>query len=99
MTLPKPEGPDLVLLSEIIMRQDALPLEQTIQIDMGTLGYVANERVAIGQEELTDESEHDKMVMMWIDAFTAGMSFAQAQAAQEPAIDAGNRRTRRTRRK
>lgn len=99
-----PTHPDFFKLAAIIKAHDKMDMPETIKVDMESLGVVANLRYERAIELLSrDEdgvpiSEHDRAVMLWMDAFTAGQAYGvlhgDTTEYQSPNVD-GNRRQRR----
>lgn len=106
----RPQHPDFWKMAAVIKQNDRISdlgtehrsgLAATIQVDVESLGYMAKNRAMRAQELLSHRDdgvpipERDRLIMMWIDAFTAGMRFAQIEADGRPIQPDGNRRARR----
>lgn len=103
----RPAHPDFWRMSAVVKMHDKMcdegteedsGLARTIQVDIASLGYMAKQR-AMRAEDLLDQADaHEKLVLMWIDAFTAGQRFEQSKHVDLGDIPSdGNRRQRRKR--
>lgn len=125
-----PTHPDWFKMLEVIQQNDQRTrsghsdpsgrsgLGDTIQVDLGSLGYASNWRAREIQDELSNENlrsdtndvdpnqevtdedwERQRLVMAWIDGFTAGQRFEQVKDMENPRHPDGNRRQRRGKRR
>lgn len=103
----QPTHPDFMRMVAIVhehdrMSDDNRTFAETIKVDMASLGYMAHQRAMRAEQLLTAEDdgapikERDRLVMMWLDAFTAGQQFGAKFGLGHavPPVD-GNRRQRR----
>lgn len=102
-----PTHPDFLRLAAIVKQHDRVDIQDTIKVDMEALGLVANKRferavdLLSTEEDGTPISEHDRAVMLWIDAFAVGQAYGVLHgdtAGYKAPVQDGNRRQRRGKR-
>lgn len=83
------------------MSDDNRTFAETIKVDMESLGYMAHQRAMRAEQLLSHEDdgtpilERERLVMMWLDAFTAGQQFGAKFGLGDALPMEGNRRQRR----
>lgn len=113
-----PNDPELLMIDAICDYHDSIPFAETFQASVPAIGAVANVRASKMLNQVWDEYEigeeketlrncmKESLVLMWLDAFTAGQRFQQRATGQEegslytaPPVERafydGNRRQRR----
>lgn len=83
----RPDHPDFHRLSRIIQDMDITAEKDgfgaviiPVELDGDSIGYMARQRVARAQMLLSESNMYQQMAILWIDAFTAGVKFAQEKA-------------------
>jgi hypothetical protein len=103
----RPDHQDFRVLSRIIQQmdydgehnEDQNVVESLIPsgVDVESVIYMAKQRARRGEELFTKEASfYSKAVIMWLDAFTAGVKFGRERAIKmvlDDSIDNGSRRT------
>jgi len=96
----RPEHPDFWGLSEIITTMDDTAdtkgphiVWQEDGVDITSLTYMARQRALRAKNLLVGATEKEKLTIMWLDAFTAGLRFARKQAQPTITIDDSQHRT------